>query len=519
MQRVAVLLVALVLASSSFAELKLATVFSDGMVLQRDQDVPVWGWADPGDEVTVSFAGKVRSVKAGKDGKFLVRLNKMKASAKPQILLVKADGEVVEVKNVVVGEVWLCSGQSNMAMTVQRSKDFEKEQAAATLPGIRMFITDRKTSRKPLADCPGEWSVCSPETVGSFSATAFFFGREIHKQLGVPVGLVHSSWGGTCVEAWTPMASLEKFPSVMEYKGSQDAAIERFDEAASEERFAKQLVAWEEKVKQAKAEGKDLPRRPRPPVNPALSQNYPANLYNAMIHPLVPYGIRGAIWYQGERNAKTPEGAMLYRDLLENMTVEWRKDWDSEFSFYAVQLVNYKKAQEQPVEDTAWAFIRESFLKFHKEAPNAGMAVGIDVGDATDIHPENKQAIGYRLAQQALSKTYKLDVVPGGPIYKSAKTRGSTIVVSFDEIGSGLAAQDGAPLKTFAIAGADKQFVAADAKIAGKTVVVSSPDVPSPKAVRYAWADNPVGCNLANKEGFPASPFRTDDWEPVISGQ
>jgi len=360
--------------------------------------------------------------------------------------------------------------------------------------------------------------VCSPETVGSFSATAFFFGRELHKQLEIPIGLVHSSWGGTCVEAWTPMASLERFPSVMEYKAAEDAKIEKFDEAAYEARFARQLKEWPERVKQAKANGRRPPNRPKKAGSPALSPNYPANLYNAMIHPLVPYGIRGAIWYQGERNAKTPEGAMLYRDLLENMAVQWRKDWDDEFPFYAVQLVNFKKAQEQPVEDTAWAFIRESFLKFHKEVPNAGIAVGIDVGEEKDIHPKNKQAIGYRLARQALNKTYGQKVVPGGPIYKSAKKRGNTMVVSFDEIGSGLVSQDGAALKTFAIAGADKQFVAAEAEVKGNTVVVSSPDVSSPVAVRYAWADNPVGCNLGNKEGFPASPFRTDDWEPVEFG-
>jgi len=509
------MLIVLVMAGASFAELKLATVFADGMVLQRDQRVAVWGWADPGDEVSVSFAGETQTVKAGKDGKFLARLKKMRASGAPKVLLVKADGETVEIKNVLVGEVWLCSGQSNMAMTVGRAKDFEKEQAAANLPGIRMFITDRKTSPKPLEDCPGTWHVCSPETVGSFSATAFFFGRELHKQLEIPIGLVHSSWGGTCVEAWTPMASLERFPSVMEYKAAEDAKIEKFDEAAYEARFARQLKEWPERVKQAKANGKRPPKRPKKASSPALSPNYPANLYKAMIHPLVPYGIRGAIWYQGERNAKTPEGAMLYRDLLENMAVQWRKDWDDEFPFYAVQLVNFKKAQEQPVEDTAWAFIRESFLKFHKEVPNAGIAVGIDVGEEKDIHPKNKQAIGYRLARQALNKTYKQKVVPGGPIYKSAKKRGSSIVVSFDEIGSGLASRDGGALKTFAIAGADKQFVAAKAEIKGDTVVVSSPDVASPVAVRYAWADNPVDCNLGNREGFPASPFRTDDWAPV----
>ncbi|VGO12260.1 hypothetical protein PDESU_00811 [Pontiella desulfatans] len=507
-----VLLAVWAMGCSSFAELKLATVFADGMVLQRDQKVAVWGWADPGAEVTVSFAGQERNATAGADGKFMVRLKKMEASAKPQVLVVKAGADVVEVGNVVVGEVWLCSGQSNMAMSVKGADQFEKEQAAANFPLIRMFTTARTTSTEPLADCSGSWQVCAPETVGGYSATAYFFGREIHKELGVPVGLLHSSWGGTCVEAWTPIASMEQFPSVMEYKAGLDAQAGRFDPAAEQAKQARALEQWVEKVKQAKAEGKKAPRRPQPKTDPKQSQNYPANLYNAMIHPLVPYGMRGAIWYQGERNAKTSEGAMLYRDLLENMVVQWRKDWNSEFPFYAVQLVNYKKPQELPVEDTAWAFIRESFLNFHKEVPNVGIAVTIDVGMEKNIHPTDKQAVGYRLARQALAKTYKMEVVAGGPIYESMKKEGGKIVITFDDVGSGLVEQGAAPLKTFAIAGADKQFVAAQAAIVGQTVVVGSPEVSDPVAVRYAWADNPVGCNLFNKEGFPASPFRTDDW-------
>jgi sialate O-acetylesterase len=230
-----------------------------------------------------------------------------------------------------------------------------------------------------------------------------------------------------------------------------------------------------------------------------------------MIHPLVPYTLRGGIWYQGERNAKTLEGAALYRDLLENMVTQWRKDWNSEFPFYAVQLVNFKAPQTQPVEDTAWAVIRESFLKFHKEVKGAGIAVGIDVGDEKNIHPKDKQTIGLRLAHQALAKTYGRNVVAGGPIYKSMLKEGNAIVISFDDLGSGLEAKGG-ELKRFAVAGADKKFVEATAVIKGNTVLVSSPEVKNPVAVRYAWADNPTGCNLYNKEGFAASPFRTDDW-------
>ncbi|WP_372846278.1 sialate O-acetylesterase [Pontiella sp.] len=504
----------LLLGMTGLAELKLPALFSDGMVLQRDQQVAVWGWADPGADVVVSFAGQQKSVKANPDGTFLVRLDTMKASADPRPLAVRAGTDAVEVKNVLVGEVWLCSGQSNMQMAVAAADNFKAEQAAANHPLIRMFTTVRNASPEPLADCRGSWSVCTPESVGGFSAAGYFFGREIQQALGVPVGLIHSSWGGTCIEAWSPLESLAPYPLAMKTKAGYDAGARKFSAAAEEERFAKVHAQWQEKAKTATANGKAAPREPQRRVNPRLNQNYPANLYNAMIHPLVPYGMRGAIWYQGERNAKSYAGAMEYRALLENLVTRWRADWNDEFPFYAVQLVNYKAPQTKPVENSAWACIRDSFLNFHKEVPHAGIAVAIDVGMEKNIHPTNKQAVGFRLARQALAKTYGLDVVPGGPIYRSMKKDGDKIVVAFDDVGAGLVAQGGAPLKRFAIAGADRNFVEAKAVIAGDTVVVGSDQVADPVAVRYAWADNPVGCNLFNKDGFPASPFRTDDWAP-----
>ena len=508
-----ILSITVALALSASAKLKMPAVFSDNMVLQSDQKVAVWGWADAGQSVEVVFAGQTKSAKGDKTGKFMVQFDPMPVSKKGRSLTVKAGGEKAEIKNVLVGEVWICSGQSNMQMSVNRSKDFEKEKAeAARYPLIRMFLTTLKADIEPQKDCSGSWKVCSPETVGAFSATAYFFGRKIHQDLDVPVGLIRTCWGGTGIEAWSPMDSLKKYPSVMEYKAKMDKRAETFDADLAEKQYAKKLADWKAKVKQAKAAGKKPPRRPRKSIHPHKDQNYPANLYNAMIHPLVPYTIRGGIWYQGEHNARYHQMATLYRDLMENLVVEWRKLWGTEFPFYAVQLVNYRKPQVTPVEEkSGWAVIRESFLKFHKEVPGCGIAVGIDVGEAKDIHPKNKQAIGLRLAHQALAKTYGKDVVPGGPIYNGMKVQGGSIVLSFDDIGSGLMAKDG-ELKRFAIAGADKKFVEAKAVIKGNTVVVSSPDVKEPAAVRYAWADNPTGCNLYNKEGFPASPFRTDNW-------
>lgn len=459
---------------STFAELALPEVFSDGMVLQRDQKVPVWGWAEPGVEVTVLFSGQAQTGRADAAGKFMVRLKKMKASAESQVLKVKTGDESIEVKNVLVGEVWLCSGQSNMYWPVSKAQDFEKEKVSADYPQIRMFLQDLKASKELEQDCPGSWRVCTPERVGAFSATAYFFGRELHKELDVPVGLIRTCWGGSRIEAWMPMPLVEKRPAAMEHKARED-------------------------------------RKPKG----GSPQHYPANLYNAMLNPLVPYGIRGAIWYQGESNAKSLKEAVAYRGLLESMVQQWRKDWDAAFPFYFVQLPNFKAAQTKPVEDTAWAFIRDAFMQVHKTVPDTGMAIAIDVGEARNIHPKNKQAAGYRLAQQALANTYGEKVVPGGPVYRSWINDGKTITITFDDVGSGLVAQGGEPLKRFAIAGEDKQFVEAQAVIVGNTVVVSSDKVANPAAVRYAWADNPTGCNLFNKEGFPASPFRTDYLAPV----
>jgi len=504
----------LFIGSLCLAELKLPAIFSNGMVLQRDHQIAIWGWADPGYEVSVYLPGQQKKVKAGADGRFMVRLNKMNASADPQTLVIKSGDDSIEIKNVLIGEVWLCSGQSNMLWPVSKAMNFDQEKASAHYPEIRMFLTDLKANINPQDDCTGSWKMCAPETVGNFSATAYFFGREIHRELGVPVGLIRSAWGGTRIEAWSPMASLEKFPGVMRSKELQDKRAESYTEEKAAKKYNADMKKWHARAGKAKAAGKKLPRKPRKSMDPHKNQNYPANLYNAMIHPLVPYSMRGAIWYQGEANAHSAEQAILYRDLLENMVVQWRKDWGGQFPFYAVQLVNYKKPQEKPVEDTGWAFIRESFLKFHKEVPKAGIAVTIDVGMEKNIHPTNKQAVGYRLAQQALAKTYGKKVVPGGPIYKSMKKDGNKIVVKFDDVGSGLVEQGGTPLKTFAIAGDDKQFVAAQAAIVDNTVIVSSSEVPDPVAVRYAWADNPSECNLFNKEGFPASPFRTDNWPP-----
>jgi sialate O-acetylesterase len=490
------------------ADVRLPGIFGDHMVIQQKMTVPVWGWADSGERVTVSLAGQTKTATANPQGKWCVELDALQAGG-PHVLTVKGNN-AVKIEDVLVGEVWIGSGQSNMAMTVSRSKDFEKEKAAAGLPKLRMFTVKRKTAETPQSDCEGQWQVSSPETVGGFSAAAYFFGRELHKELGVPVGMINSSWGGTPVQAWTSLAVQEKLPALRPMLAQWEKNIAAYDPTAAKARYERALAAWKERAAKARAAGKPAPRRPRPPVNPRLNPHRPASLYNGMIVPLVPYAIRGVIWYQGESNAGHYE-AGLYGLQLRAMVTSWRKVWgEGDFPFLWVQLPNFHRPQEQPSEPSGWVTVRDEMFKSLSLA-NTGMAVTVDIGEADNIHPKDKQDVGKRLALWALSTTYGKDVCGSGPLYKSMEKRDGQIVLHFDHVCGGLVATGGGPLKGFAVAGADMKFVWANAKIEGDTVVVSSPEVMHPAAVRYAWADNPR-CNLANKAGLPASPFRTDDW-------
>ena len=491
------------------ADVTLPAMFSDHMVLQRGAEVPVWGRADAGEEVKVSLAGQTKTATAGGDGTWSVRLGALEAGG-PLQLVVQGKNRI-EVADVLVGEVWLRSGQSNMAMTVSRSKDFEQEQAAAEHPQIRMFTVARETAETPQEACKGEWQVCSPQTVGNFSATAYFFGRELHRRLNVPVGLINSSWGGTPVQAWTSLPVQQAEPKLAAMLDSWKQQIAGWDPDAARERYEKQLARWKKAAAGAKAEGKQPPRRPQAPVDPRKSPHRPASLYNGMIAPLAPFALRGAIWYQGESNAGGPQ-ANLYGLQLSTMIRHWRQLWQAgDFPFLWVQLPNYRAVQQQPVETSGWVIVQEEMRKT-LAVPNTGMAITIDIGEADDIHPKNKQEVGRRLALWALGTTYGEPIVYSGPLYKSAKPEDGRIVVEFDHAGEGLKTRDGGPVKGFAIAGEDRSFVWADARIEGNRVIVSSAAVKQPVAVRYAWASNPV-CNLVNSADLPASPLRSDDWE------
>ena len=490
------------------ADVTLPAVFSDHMVLQRDIAVPVWGWADPSEKVTVSFCSQTISATANDQGKWSVTLSAVDAGG-PHTLKVQGKN-AIEIVDVLVGEVWLCSGQSNMAMSVSRSANFEEEKAAAKHPGIRMFTVSRTPAETPQERCTGNWQVCSPNTVGGFSAAAYFFGRELHEQLDIPVGLINSSWGGTPVQAWTCLRAQQALPELKSLLDGWQQQIATWDPAVAKARYEKQVKAWKVSADKAKADGKQAPRKPRAPVDPRISPHRPANLFNGMIAPLAPYALRGAIWYQGESNAGG-SSASLYGLQLATMIKNWRTLWNQgEFPFEWVQLPNFRSPQKAPVETSGWVIVQEEMLKT-LAVPNTGMAITIDVGEANDIHPKDKQSVGKRLALWALGTTYGKDLVYSGPLYKSMAKKDGSIVITFDQIGSGLAAK-GDALKGFAIAGEDKEFVFADAKIVGDTVVVSNPNIKAPVAVRYAWASNP-NANLYNKAGLPASPFRTDDWQ------
>lgn len=495
--------VGLLVAPTAWADVKLPSLFSDHLVLQRDAAVPVWGWADPGEEVTVTIAAQSKKTAADKQGKWSVKLAPL-TTGEPQTLTVQGKNTLT-VKDVLVGEVWLASGQSNMAMQVSRCNDFEKEQTAADLPKVRMFTVRSGQATKPQSECEGSWAVCSPTTVGNFSGTAYFFGRELHKQLGVPIGIVNSSVGGTAIEAWTSSEAMDGVRELAPIYKTWEQRAAVYDPVKAKAKYETDLAAWKVEAEQAKKDNKPLPRRPQVPVEPREDRNYPANLFNGKIAPLVPFAIRGAIWYQGEANTRA-ETASIYGRQLELLIRDWRSRWgQGDFPFAWVQLPNYGAPGRN------WPIVREGMQQTLR-VPNTGMAITLDIGDPKDIHPTNKQDVGKRLALWALARVYDKSVPYSGPLVKKHEASEGTIRIHFDHADGGLTTR-GDELKGFEIAGEDRKWHAAKAVVEGKnTVVVSSSAVKKPVAVRYAWENNPVA-SLFNGAGLPASPFRTEAWE------
>jgi sialate O-acetylesterase len=652
---------------------QLASPFTDNMVLQQGQPVPVWGTAVPGERVTVQFGKQNRSATVGPNGQWKVFLKTLKASTTPEALNLTVTGQdatggvqTVVLTNVVVGEVWLCSGQSNMEFLLSSATNAQAEILGADYPGIRMFTVTKGTAATPQTQCQGRWIVCSRETAGSFSAVGYFFARRLHQDLNVPVGMLNTSWGGSPVEPWTSLEVLRTTAAASNRVAAFESALSAYyanrvqydsQRAEANKKRNEQLAAWnvsnvvndigerEQWFTGAKGSGEwketampmpdngaflsnyigsvwcrvevaipptwvgrelslnvgavdeidttyvngtkigetqdttlwtqprhyvippavttgtnlliimrvdnqlgglgvlglprdysvvpvkpaegelpislvrvwhyamgtavNLAKRPNPSVPSLPGSSWDVStIYNAMVAPLVPYALRGAIWYQGESNASQPNE---YAELFPALIKSWRKSWAREdFPFLFVQLANFMARQQQPVEPKSWADLRQSQTRT-LAVPQTGMAVTIDIGAANDIHPRNKQDVGNRLALWALAKTYgKSKLVYSGPLYRSMKASANEVVLQFEHVGGGLEAH-GPPLVGFAVAGTNKVFYAASARIEKNAVIVRSEQVPEPVAVRYGWANNPI-CNLFNREGLPASPFRTDTW-------
>ncbi len=496
------LLVLSLISAAALADVRLPGIFSDDMVVQEGQPLVVWGWAEPGEKVTVEFDEGKGGAITGKNGRWRVQLKAFDYRAARK--LVVAGKNRIELSGVCVGEVWVCSGQSNMQWPVRASANAPNEIAEAHHPRIRLFSVPRRTADKPLDDVKARWQVCTPATIPNFSAVAYYFARAVREQgPGVPFGLIHTSWGGTPAESWVRRAALDALPAMAPTLKFWDGVVA--GGPAAQRAFQPKLATWKKKAAAAKKLELPAPRRPRPPLNPRHPHR-PSSLYHAMIAPLTPFPVRGVIWYQGESNAGR---AAQYRTLFPALIRDWRAAWGRELPFYFVQLANFRAAQRDPGE-SAWAELREAQRLALRE-PKTGMAVILDIGNASNIHPKNKQDVGRRLAQWALRDVYgKKEVVPSGPLLTHSHIRDRTIVLTFRHAG-GLAARGGDPLTGFTIAGADRKWRWAHARIEGGTVVVSHPRIAEPAAVRYAWADNPR-CNLINGAGLPASSFRTDDW-------
>ena len=495
------------------ANVTLPDVISSSMVLQRDRSIPIWGKADPGESITVRFGNQNKTATADNEGKWIVHLSAMRASATPLAMIVEGQNRI-ELTDILVGEVWLVAGQSNMQRLLSETANGEQAIANANHPLIRLFNVSRQVGFKHAPPPLAVWRGCSPESVKEFSAAGYYFGVGLEKELNVPIGLINSSYGGSQAEAWTPveylLASPDLKPTVDRTKiwdAERPHVKTEYDEA---------LKKWREEADKAKGSG----ARPQPsPAVPDALREYriAGSIYDGMIAPLIPFAMRGAFWYQGESNEAR---AQQYEILLPTMIKAWRERWgEGDFPFGIVQLPNYRDPKPDPV-DEPWSFIREAQRRTALTVRNTGLIATIDIGEAHDIHPKNKLDVGKRMARWALADVYGRKITNTGPMLRTSKVDGAKIVLTFDDVGSGLRIRDGDRLNEFAIAGADRKWVWAEAKITGKNrIEVWSTAITQPLAVRYAFNNNPKHPNLTNETGLPASPFRTDDWPGPTDGK
>lgn len=489
------------------AELRVANLFSDGAVLQRGMAIPVWGTAEPGERVQVSFAGQILSTTAADSGRWQVTVNALPASTEPRTLTIVGATTTLKIKDVLVGEVWLCAGQSNMAMRVDLARDAEEEKAASDLPMIRVHTVTYAPARSPLRESAGDWVKASADSVGRFSATAFFFGRELHQKLDVPIGLIVAARGGSDITTWTSRAAQESVPELKPLLASWQEKVNAYTpeiEAAAKAAYEKEHPKWKAAVQQAVKAGRERPKKPvaaRIPVHPADHHHHPATLFNGMIHPLIPYGIRGVIWYQGETNAFTEETSALYEKQLPLLIKDWRDRWrQGDFPFAWIQLP-FSSARQ-----VAWARIRES-MRRALSVPNTGMAVTLDLGEERILHPKNKQAFAHRLALWARAAVYGEDITWSGPLFTGARAGEKGVLLRFDHAEGIRAGEE--PLVGFEYRTGASDWKTIPARIRNNRVVILNPPGAAPNAIRYAWGNKPEH-NLINAAGLPASPFVTE---------
>lgn len=490
----------LAMLTTSHAEVKLPAVFSDHMVLQRELPVPVWGKAEPGEAVTVEFAGQKKSTQADASGRWMVKLDALAANAEPQVL--KAGG--VTIQDVLVGEVWLASGQSNMEWEMRMKPDSAADLPNATHPNLRLIEVPKTVALTPQDDVQAAWARCTPESAASFSAIGYYFGLRLQEELKVPVGIILSAWGGTRIEPWTSLEGFDAVPALKDF--AADTRSKLPGSAAYRAAHEKHLAAvetWAEAARAALAQQQGVPPMPAQPPALPLNQGSPTVLYNAMIHPLVPFAFRGIIWYQGESNHN--EG-FLYTEKTKALLASWRGVFQqAELPFYFVQIAPFQYgAEDGEILPQFWQAQHECL-----KIPHTGMAVISDIGEVPDIHPAHKKEVARRLSLWALAKNYgRSELDPNGPLYASHATEGGAMRVKFDHTGGGLASRDGKPLTHFEIAGRDGIFHAAEAKIDGGSVLLTSPAVPEPRRARFAWSKTAIP-NLMNQAGLPATAFHT----------
>jgi len=499
----------LMLPAISHAEIKLPAIISNHMVLQQKQPNPIWGWDTPGSAITVTFGDQKKSTTTAADGKWTVKLDPVPANANPQTLKISDGTSERILSDVLVGEVWMCSGQSNMGFTLQGDWNGDLEALATHLPNLRLITVPRVGTQELQNDFKGEWVSADQNSALPFSAVGFLFGRYIHQIVGVPVGLINNAWGGSAAEAWVRRESLEKDPRFELLM--QNTVKSEVDKASPEAkaRFEADMIKHKELAEKAKLENKPAPRAPQSPESWLSGNARPGNIFAGVVYPTLGYGMKGVIWYQGE---STSSRAWEYSRLFPFMIQQWRKEWNQgDFPFYWVQLADFKPEVQTPTESD-WAELREAQTKT-MALPNTGQAVITDLGEGKDIHPKNKHDVAARLVRWALANDYGIKVPFRSPELKTLDIKDDKAIVTFECFGSALRAFDVEEAIGFTVCGEDKVWHFAKGKVLGNDKVeLTCANVPKPLAVRYAWANNPI-CNLFSKDGLPVTPFRTDDFE------